>query len=180
MQTWDLAKLLLGNCSSTEDVDQILLVLNNAGSIRDICSKLEGFSSLEFPVLSEVSDHEHEFSYPLESSKESSSNLKEILKTVGSPSGIAQAYQLEALLRASGKTNKQIEQWVTENFEIRRNVGKGSLRLYLARVLNIADLKSRNRILAAAYELVSKDIDTNADIVDFWDELDKRFVVSDE
>ena len=180
MQTWDIAKLLLANCHSAEDVDQVLQLLNNANSTRDICSRLQRFSSHQLPVFSESSNEENEPSDLLPPLRTFDLGLKGMSTTTGTPSEITQAYRFEALLRASGRTNKQIEQWITENFHIKRNVGKGSLRLYLARVLSAADLNSRNRMLAGAYDLISKDIDANSDILDFWDELDKRFITRNE
>lgn len=174
MRTWHIAKKLLEICDSPNDVKQVIQLLNTATSIRDICSKLQQFSSHEFTVRTDNSDQEDEYGY-----------LQISEKAVGAPvsvevtSEIAQAYQLETLLRASGKTNKQIETWVTENFDITHRIGKGSLRLYLARVLNYADLSLRNRMLGAAYGLVSKDSNTNSDILQFWDALDKRFTIRD-
>lgn len=171
MQTWDIAKLLLANCESADDVDSILQILNDLNSTRDICSRLQGFSTHHSSVVGQGSSQRDESSGP---------PLSLNPKGLGVASEIAQAYQLETLLRASGKTNKHIEQWITETFQIKRNIGKGSLRLYLARVLDAADLSSRNRILSAAHKLVSKDRTANTDIIEFWDQLDKRFATSDE
>ena len=89
----------------------------------------------------------------------------------------ARVTQLEAIFRTIGMTNEQVEQWITDNFGLQELVGKHSLRRYLTRVLNGADLGLTNRLLAGAQRLA---IDTGSpvsDIKEYWDQLDKHFAV---
>ena len=181
MRTWEIAKILVGNCTSPEDVDQAIQLLNNPVAIQDICSMLSSFSktqSLTSPQRVGATKGSQTSSYASQPESRNTSG-RGATKGLDDSSEVAQAYQLEALLRASGKTNRQIEQWMSENFNVKAVVGKGSLRLYLARVLRKADLGLRNRILSAAQNLAGKDISGTSDIKDYWDELEKRYVVSD-
>lgn len=182
MRTWEIAKILIGSCTSPEDVDEVIQALNNAVAIQDICAMLTSFSNSQSSTSpQEVGIKKGQrgsgFSSPAESRSTKRWGVGERL---GDSSEVAQAYQLEALLRASGKTNRQIEQWMSENFRVQTVVGKGSLRLYLSRVLRKADLSLRNRMLAAAQNLVGKDISDTSDIRAYWDELEKRYVASDQ
>ena len=181
MRTWEIAKTLVGNCTSPKDVDQVIQLLNNTVAIQDICSMLSSFSetqSLNSP--NRIGATKDRLASSQSSQPESRSiSRHRAAKEFDDSSEVAQAYQIEALLRASGKTNREIEQWMSENFNVKAAVGKGSLRLYLARVLRKADLGLRNRILSAAQNLSGKDISGTSDIKDYWDELEKRYVVSD-
>ena len=95
-------------------------------------------------------------------------------------SGLTTAKRLEVLFRNKGMTNQQVELWVNDNFSVAQaNLGKGSLRKYLVRVLNNADLGANNRLLAAAQRLVNEDSNETSDIKHYWDELDKHFFVTE-
>ena len=181
MRTWEIAKVLVGNCTSPEDVDQVIRLLNDTVAIQDICSMLSSFSetqSLTSPQKVGATKRRQTSSYASQPASPSTSR-RGSSKGLDDSSEVAQAYQLETLLRASGKTNREIEQWMSENFNVNAVVGRGSLRLYLSRVLRKADLGLRNRILSAAQNLAGKDIPGTSDIKDYWDELEKRYVVSD-
>ena len=181
MRTWEIAKALVGNCTSPEDVDQVIQILNNAVAIQDVCSILASFSNSPSSTSpQQVGTKKERESNSFSSRAEPRSmGQRGAGKGVDGSFEVAQAYQLEALLRASGKTNKQIEEWMSENFNVQAVVGKGSLRLYLSRVLRKADLSLRNRMLASAQNLVRKDISGTADIRAYWDELEKRYLASD-
>ena len=181
MHTWKIAKILVENCTSPEDVDEVIQLLSNALAIQDICWMLTAFSnSQSLPSSPQARAGKGQQSDSC-SSQPKSRNTKGLGagKGLDDDSEVAQAFQLETLLKASGKTNRQIEQWMSENFNVRAVVGKGSLRLYLARVLRKADLSLRNRILGAAQSLVGKDSPGTSDIKDYWDELEKRYIPSD-
>ena len=181
MRTWEIAKALVGNCTSPEDVDQVIRLLNDSVAIQDVCSILSSFTksqALTSPQKLGNTKGRQTSSYAprLESR---STIRREPTKGLDDSSEVAQAYQLEALFRASGKTNRGIEQWMSENFNVKAVIGKGSLHQYLTRVLRKADLGLRNRILSAAQNLAGKDTPGTSDIKDYWDELEKRYVVSD-
>ena len=76
-------------------------------------------------------------------------------------------------------TNKQVEEWITENFSVGSTVGKGSLRKYLVRVLDDADLGLKNRIIAATQQLANDQDTKNSDLVEYWDGFDKHFGTSE-
>ena len=181
MHTWEIAKILVGNCTSPEDVDQVIQLLNSTVAIQDICSMLSSFSetqSLNSPNKVGATKGRQASSHASQPESQSISRHR-AAKELDDSSEVAQAYQIEVLLRASGKTNREIERWMSESFNVKAVVGKGSLRLYLARVLRKADLGLRNRILSAAQNLSGKAILGTSDIKDYWDELEKRYVVSD-
>ena len=71
-------------------------------------------------------------------------------------------------------TNRQVEQWINSKFDVNVVMGKGSLRQYLTKVLNKADLGMSNRMLSAAQRLVMDGSSGDSDIRNYWDELDKR------
>ena len=76
-------------------------------------------------------------------------------------------------------TNKQVEDWIKENFSVGSTVGKGSLRKYLVRVLDNADLGLKNRIIAATQQLANGQDTENSDLVAYWDGFDKHFGTSE-
>ena len=87
----------------------------------------------------------------------------------------ASASQLGSLFRTSGMANKQVEEWITDNFNVHATVGKSSLHKYLSKVLNDADLGLTNRILAAAQRLANGESIPASEIRKYWDEQDKHF-----
>ena len=89
--------------------------------------------------------------------------------------GGVSASQLETLFRTMGMTNKQVEEWITNNFTVSTLAGKDSLRKYLTKVLNDSGLGLTNRILAAAQRLVDGETSSSSDIRKYWDEQDRHF-----
>ena len=65
--------------------------------------------------------------------------------------------ELASLFRSSGMTNRQVEQWTTDNFGVQINIGKDSLHKYLTRVLKNVDTHLTNRIVVAAKQIVTVD-----------------------
>ena len=183
MRTWDIAKLLVENCNSPEEASEIASVLRDPASVKQIQSILEAFSDLNKTRSSaqvEVQGAQRAYSsdWPKPASKSTKFLSGTQVMSSTAISGASTAEQLESLFRSNGMTNQQIEEWITANFGIRVVVGKESLKKYLAKVLNRADLGLSNRILAAAQKLVSGSAQDNSDIRDYWDELDKRKFVS--
>lgn len=181
MRTWEIAKILVENCASPEDVDQVIQLLNSAVEVQGICSMLTSFSSDRPLSPARIVGAKRNRQASSHSSQPESWKASELAggQRVNEYSDIAQAFQLETLLRGSGKTNKQIEQWMRESFDVNAVVGKGSLRLYLARVLRKADPGLRNQMMAAAQRMAGNDMSGTSDIKDYWDELEKRYIPSD-
>ena len=181
MRTWDLAKRLIEHCESPEDVSQIIAILRDPAAIQEVCSLIVGFSNNKYSRLDPV------FTATRSPSAGSSSSYSEIDKLPSSrarkpstdSSKLATASQLVTLFRTKGMTNQQVEQWINHHFEVRTNSGKDSLLKYLTKVLNQADLGLSNRLLAAAQRLANENAQTTSEIRVYWDELDKRFSVSE-
>ncbi len=99
------------------------------------------------------------------------------LREVKSPSPETTAAQLEVLFRATGMTNKQVEEWIIDEYGTNKVVGKDSLSKYLNRVLLGASLGQTNRLLSAAQRLAMNIGSTSSDIREYWDQLDKHFAI---
>ena len=181
MRTWDVAKQLIECCDSPEDVGEVITILRDPAAIKEVCSLIVGFSDKKHSGFnSELSaptvQVDSGYSSYARGDKLPSSNTR---KRSDDNSKLATARQLEALFRSKGMTNQQVEQWINNNFTVRANLGKDSLIKYLTKVLNQADLGLSNRLLAAAQRLVSEKSQANSEIKNYWDELDKRFSVSE-
>ena len=177
MRAWDIAKLLMEHCKTPDDVEQIIMVLNDRLTMGEVCSMLSAFSNrkaasshADVPMARKESRPGR---VPEVKQAETASGGTTLLDT----SKAAAVDQLESLFRSGGMTNKQVEQWCNTNFNIHFAVGKGSLRRFLTRLLNGADLGLTNRILAAAQREIMTDASDTSDIKSYWDELDKRFSV---
>ena len=159
MRTWDIAKQLIESCGSPEDVDQVIVILQDLDAVQHICAFLTAFSTdkrvastrkAEPAVVQRVDAH-------ASSTKVDETGTVKRGRETTLISKDASVGQLESLFRASGMTNKQVELWITDNFDIRVNVGKHSLRKYLGRVLNNASLRLINSIMVAARRLPNND-----------------------
>ena len=176
MHTWDIAKLLLTHCGSPEDVRQMVEVLQDPTTVKDICVILDRFVEGH-----DSTDGYHQIgsagatgrvvapSPPLKPGK-----LIPRSRTAGNVN-LTAADELASLFRVRGMTNHQVELWLFDSFALHLSVGKDSLRKYLARVLNSTDLGTRNRIIAAAQRLTSDGTERASEITEYWNELDKRF-----
>ena len=179
MHTWNIAKLLIESCNSPEDVEEVIVTLQDPDAVQQVCSFLTAFSNnkpsasrrkAKAPTMQGVGNYGSSTKIGKPATGKSGGDFTHSSKD-------ATAAQLESLCRASGMTNKQVEQWFTDNFNVRVPIGKDSLRKYLAKVLNSADLGLTNRILAAAQRLVSDQATSTSDIKNYWDGLDKHFSV---
>ena len=183
MRTWDIAKILIERCRSPEDVDQAIMVLRNPETAREVCTFLTSFSNKEKFISqdrTETATSQYKSNVdPSPSAAKTNAGTKRSTHLVTS-SRRAIAIHLETLFRASGMTNRQVEQWVTTNFPISITVNKSSLLDYLIRVLNRSDLGMTNRIFAAAQRLANDKSVSTSDISNYWDGLDKHFVSSHE
>ena len=181
MRTWDVAKRLIEHCESPEDVSEIIAILRDPAAIQEVYSLIVGFSNNKHSSLDPA------FTATTSPSVGSSSSYSDIDKLPSSrarkpstdSSKLAAASQLVTLFRAKRMTNRQVEQWINHHFGVQANLGKDSLLKYLTKVLNQADLGLSNRLLAAAQRLVSENSQATSEIRDYWDELDKRFPVSE-
>ena len=177
VRTWEIAKLLLQSCHSKNDVVEVVATLRNPQAIEEVCSLLAGFSDSPNPVDG------YQVNVPSVSVIKSNTPISKIARLAGgndefgstTDSVSATAEQLEATFRSARMTNKQVEQWVADHFDVTAVLGKRSLRDYLRKVLIDADLSLRNRILAWAQQLVSDGTQPSSDLKKYWDELDKRF-----
>ena len=169
------------NCSSPEDVGQVIEILRDPVAIEELCSLIAAFSNYEHsgyssgmtaPTVQSVDTHS---SYAETRKTPSSTSRKRATDNSKSDTAI----QLETIFRTKGMTNQQVEQWINGKFEVRVILGKDSLRKYLTKVLNQADLGLSNRLIAAAQQLAKENSKTTSEIRDYWDELDKRFPVSE-
>ncbi len=181
MRTWDVAKRLIEHCESPEDVSQIIAILRDPAAIQEVGSLIAGFSNDKHSSFNSAltgatnqgvgssSSYSETDKSPLRRARKSSTDI----------SKLATASQLVTLFRTKGMTNRQVEQWINDNFNVRANLGKDSLHKYLTKVLNQADLGLSNRLLAAAQRLVSEKSQATSEIRDYWDGLDKRFSASE-
>lgn len=176
MRTWDIGKLLLERCSSPEDVGQVIKLLKEPAAIQNICAMLTAFSDAKLAL----ENHEHTPATRgtdkiISPSKATKAKIERIRGYLSDSSTEGVTEQLQLLFRTNHMTNKEVEQWITDNFNISTSVSKDSLRKYLGRVLKNADLGLSNRILSAAQRLVSEEATATSDIKDFWDAYDKHF-----
>ena len=159
MRVWDIAKILISECDSPEDVDRILHVLDDPAEYRDLRSLLIPFSS-------------ENLDSPLQE-PEGRQTQGEASRSLPGTAKASAVKQLETLFRSDGMTNKQVERWLLENFEVSRSVGKGSLKDFLEKVLSDFNLAKVNRIIASAQRL--KDTSkSESDIASYWEQQDRR------
>ena len=161
MRAWDIAKLLLENCDSPREVDELITALENPNMVRDLRLKLLPWSETSSSESSaDIDDASVPPTHVISSGAETPAN------TFESPDSQDFAFQstgmrttspeeLETILRSVGMTNKQSEQWILANFEVDIPIGKGSLRGYLARLIGDASPELTARILATARQLAS-------------------------
>ena len=181
MRTWDIGKLIMDNCNSPEDVGQVIEILRDPAAIEEVCSLIAAFSDYKH------SDYSSKTTAPTVQSVASHNSHAGAHKTPSSTTRrrptdsfkLDTAVQLETIFRTKGMTNQQVEQWIKGNFEVRVTLSKDSLRNYLTKVLNHADLGLSNRLLAAARRLAKENSKATSDIRAHWDELDKRFPVTE-
>ena len=142
MKTWDIAKFLIQSCSSPEDVGQILATLQDPKEVGRVCELLSSFSAVGPPAQTrQVGNLSGNVVAKNGSpSKRAKAATKKASVTKASSSEEAIADRLEPLYRNNGMTNKQVEEWIADNFNVGATVGKRSLREYLVRVLDGADL----------------------------------------
>ena len=185
MKTWNIAKILIQSCSSPEDVSRILATLRDPKEVESVCELLSSFSAIVPPEqpLQISNGNDNVVAKNGSLSNRTKGGTKKIsasiARTSASTSEEAIADKLEPLFRNNGMTNKQVEEWVTTNFNVRATVGKSSLRKYLIRVLLGADLGLKNRILGAAQQLANSQDSKDSDLVKYWDGFDKHFGVSE-
>ena len=177
MNTWNIAKILVESCSSPRDVDQVIATLQDADAVREVRSLLTVFSTGKTFVSSRNTEA-HTMQRTGNHDSFTMAGKSAIQKGGGdSPHRAKDATirQLESLFRMSEMKNKQVEQWITNKFNLRVAVGKGSLRGYLAKVLDNANLNLTNQILSAAQRLKDDRVASPSDIKNYWDGLDRHF-----
>ena len=171
MRSWEIARLLLNRCSSSQDVDQVLETLSDPLALEELRAMLRSFASNHgVDTPSTMPKRE-----PLFTPELGQQAVDDRVKALPDTSKSALAEQLEVLFRAGEMTNKQVEQWFATNFQIVVPIGKGALRKYLLKVLTGADLGLGNRILATAQGRLTTDSAKKSEIKDYWDQLDKHF-----
>ena len=181
MKSWDIAKLLIQSCSSPEEVGEIIAALQEPKEVERVCSLLGSFAPVgpSTPPPQVGNRGGNVVAKNEASSKRVKDATKNISPSTANTSEEAIADRLEPLFRKSGMTNKQVERWITGNFAVAATVGKRSLREYLVKVLDRADLGLKNRIIAAAQQLASDQDDQDSDLVKYWDGFDKHFGASE-
>ena len=181
MKTWNIAKILIQSCSSPEEVSQILATLQDPKEVERVCGLLSSFSAVGPPTQTrQVGNRSgNVVTKNGSSSKRAKDTNKKISASSTSTSEEAIADRLEPLLRASGMTNKQVEEWIGYNFNVGATVGKRSLREYLVKVLNGADLGLKNRIMAGTQQLANIQDAQDSDLAKYWDGFDKHFGTSE-
>ena len=171
MRAWELAKLLLDRCNSPQDVDSTLATLNDPIELQKACSLLFAFSKGELDNSPNT--------YPGHSSKTSTSRQKagtKGQKELKATSGVEIVHDLEYLFRSRGMTNKQVEQWVNSNFNMRTTIGKGSLRKYLTKLLNVENSEFGSQLLSDVLTQFKENPEEISDIKDYWDLLSQRSI----
>ena len=159
MGTWDIAKLLIESCSSPEEVEQVIGTLNDPEAVEHVCAFMAAFASYEPSISYHIAEP------PVAQEADGHGSSSEVDKTVAGKSGDSTAGfsrevsvdQLQTLFRTNGMTNKQVEQWMGDNFGVEVIVGKDALRKYLTKVLATADSDLTNRIMTAAERLPDND-----------------------
>lgn len=171
MSAWKIAKLILDNCNSPQDVDEMLLTLDSFAEMQELRGMIASFSTTarnEPPVATNGGPSSRKYE-PQTSSPEQKPT---ILTGVSSGTTVK---QMEILFRECGMTNKQVEQWFSAKFKIAKPIGKGSLRNYLAMILSEIDLGLTNRILSTIQRESLPGSSIKSDIEDYWDKLDAHF-----
>ena len=177
MRTWDIAKLLVANCNSPEEVRQIITVLNDATAVNELCSMLSPFCSLPIDDPGAVATASES---PRGTGQRAPVSSKLPLnnrfhRELAANYHAAAATELVSLFRLHGMSNKEVEKWITQNFNIDATVGKGSLQKYLTKILTNSDLGVTNRILGATRKLFEADMKATSDIQEIWEALDRQF-----
>ena len=176
MRAWDIAKLLLDNCTSPQDVEEVLMTLDSPRELQELRSLLSSFSNgtlstpyadADTPPLPDPK----RVSIPTTGQPSTEKSVKVLPKRPEAP----MMDHLESLFRSDGMTNKQVAQWFSTNFNINVPIGRKSLRHYLTKLLDDVDWGLRNRIFEAAQRLQKDDSSTPSDIESYWDQLDKQF-----
>ena len=171
MHTWEIARLLLENCDSRQDVDQVLETLNDTLALQELRTMLSSFASDPGTATPPSMPKSETMAMP----KLGQNVIDNGGNALPDTSKATVAEQLETLFRSSGMTNKQVEQWFSANFEIDVPIRKVSLRKYLLKVLTGIDLGLGNRILATAQGRLTRNSSEKSDIKDYWDQLEKQF-----
>ena len=167
MYTWDIAKLLIESCSSPEEVEQVIGTLNDREAVEQVCAFMAPFASYEPSISYHIAIAEP----PVVQESDGHGSSSEVDKTVTGKSGDSAAGlsremsvdQLQTLFRTNGMTNKQVEQWMGDNFGVEVIVGKDALWKYLTKVLAAADSDLTDRIMIAAERLMDDDNPSSGD-----------------
>ena len=180
MKTWDIAKLLVQSSTSPDDVGQTLATLRDPKEVDRICELLTAFTAVVPATQTHESGKTNDEALTVNGSaaNRAKGTVKKRQLEISNSSEEAIAIKLEPLFREHGMTNIQVEEWFSTNFSIGKTVGKRSLRKYLIRVLNSADLGKKNRIIAAAQQLGNDPDAEDSDLVKYWDGFDKHFGTS--
>ncbi len=181
MNTWDIAKLLIQGCNSPDDIGRTLSTLRNPKDVERVCELLTAFSGVMPATQIHQSGKTNDDAPPVNGSpaNRAKGTVKKRRPETANSSEEAIAIKLEPLFREQGMTNIQVEEWFSTNFRIGRTIGKRSLRKYLIRVLDSADLGLKNRIIAAAQQLGNDPDAEDSDLVKYWDGFDKHFGASE-
>lgn len=177
MKAWDIAKLVIERCDSSEEVGRAIAVLSNPEQTKQMCYLLEPFANND-PQVDQTDPPKKSREKPerqdpkLVNGGPNSDDPK--IPSIGASSR-AIASQLEPIFRKKGMTNKQVEEWVTGNFDIQLSVGKGSLSSYLVKVIDAASLGLKNRIFAEAQYLTNGAKSRSSDLKEYWDAFDAHF-----
>ena len=179
MTSWDIAKYLIQSCNSPEEVSHVVATLQNPQEVERVCDILTSFSVTTPTKQSHRGSKEKPGPLALNGASAKRRSVNKTGGTKTDSTGEAIAVKLEPLFRDQGMTNQQVEEWVASNFSIVEAIGKRSLRKYLIRVLDSADLGLKNRIMAAAQQLGNDPGAEDSDLVKYWDGFDKHFGASE-
>lgn len=176
MNPWNIAKLLIHNCDSRHDVDELIATLANRNHLNTVLALLSAFGT-ESEVLSLPLDDSRSSTSPRpQPQKGGASRVRRETKLASEPAPVDEEtlQDLEALFRSEGFTNLQVEEWVKDTFNIRQPIGKGSLRKYLVRLDSRDDAIPIKMLLSTARLTLKGDSSVGEDITFYWDQIGGR------
>ncbi len=176
MNPWNIAKLLVNNCDSAYEVDELIAALSNQNQLNTVLSLLSVFGT-ESEVLSLPPDDSQSSTSPRqESQKKGAFRVGRETKLASEPTPVDDEtlHELEAVFRSEGFTNRQVEEWVKDTFGIRQPIGKGSLRKYLVRLASRDDAIPMKMLLSTARLKLTGDSSVGEDITFYWDQIGGR------
>lgn len=152
MNTWRLARALVGICESPQDVNRVLRILKDRGKSAEVYNLLSNFSE-------HIGDQRHT---PARRSRQTTHQYSKDVE------------RLARLFRDAGMTNLQVEQWLKSRFTVDQAISKDSLKKYLNRVMRFGNNAMSGQIAAVAYREFVRGPNNRSEVEEYWDSLDRK------